>query len=113
MDLASPARKARVLTFQRRTAFKRGLCSARYGEMKFGKFGVALDGIQKNLDRAATKIDEARKGTRAIQRKPTDVQELPPLQAGPPGGVALDALRDEERVLHGRDRPKCRTDIRN
>jgi DNA recombination protein RmuC len=36
-----------------------------------------LDGIQKNLHRAASKIDEARRGTRTIQRKLSDVQELP------------------------------------
>jgi DNA recombination protein RmuC len=67
---------------------------------EFGKFGTVLDGIQKNLNRAATKIDEARKGTRAIQRKLTDVQELPQSEAAVllDGGV-LDPLRDDEQVL--------------
>jgi DNA recombination protein RmuC len=41
---------------------------------EFTKFGTVLDGIQKNLHRAATKIDEARRGTRTIERKLSDVQ---------------------------------------
>jgi DNA recombination protein RmuC len=44
---------------------------------EFSKFGRVLDGIQKNLQHAATKIDDARKGTRRIERKLTEVQELP------------------------------------
>lgn len=44
---------------------------------EFAKFGNVLDGIQKNLHRAASKIDEARRGTRTIQRKLSDVEELP------------------------------------
>jgi DNA recombination protein RmuC len=48
---------------------------------EFAKFGTVLDGIQKNLHHAATKIDEARKGTRSIQRKLTEVQELPAPEA--------------------------------
>jgi DNA recombination protein RmuC len=48
---------------------------------EFAKFGTVLDGIQKNLHHAATKIDEARKGTRSIQRKLTEVQELPAAEA--------------------------------
>jgi DNA recombination protein RmuC len=48
---------------------------------EFAKFAAVLDGIQKNLHRAATKIDEARKGTRTIQRKLSDVQELPSTDA--------------------------------
>jgi DNA recombination protein RmuC len=68
---------------------------------EFGRFGAVLDGIQKNLSRAATKIDEARKGTRAIQRKLTDVQELPQSEAaGLLDGVGLDALCDDAPVLN-------------
>ena len=54
-------------------------------ELAIGAFALrspdVLDGIQKNLHRAATKIDEARKGTRTIQRKLSDVQELPSTDA--------------------------------
>ena len=49
--------------------------------VEFGKFGKVLDGIQKNLHHAATKIDEARKGTRKIERKLTQVEELPAAEA--------------------------------
>ena len=48
---------------------------------EFAKFGKALDGVQRNLHHAASKIDDARKGTRAIERRLTDVQEMPPLEA--------------------------------
>jgi DNA recombination protein RmuC len=44
---------------------------------EFTKFGTVLDGIEKNLHRAASKIDEARRGTRTIERKLSKVQELP------------------------------------
>jgi DNA recombination protein RmuC len=58
---------------------------------EFGKFGRVLDGIQKNLHRASTKIDEARKGTRKIERKLTQVQELPAADAaGLLDGVVLE-----------------------
>jgi DNA recombination protein RmuC len=51
---------------------------------EFGKFGTVLDRVQKNLQSATNKIDEARRGTRAIERKLADVQELPA-----PDAVAL------------------------
>ena len=61
---------------------------------EFAKFGRVLDGIQKNLHHAASKIDEARSGTRKIERRLTQVQELP----GPEAAGLLDGavLRDEE-----------------
>jgi DNA recombination protein RmuC len=63
---------------------------------EFGKFGTVLDGIQKNLSRAGTKIDEARKGTRTIQRKLTDVQELPSADAALLlDGIKVEVLSDE------------------
>jgi DNA recombination protein RmuC len=48
---------------------------------EFGKFGTVLDRVQKNLQSATNKIDEARRGTRAIERKLADVQELPSTEA--------------------------------
>lgn len=66
---------------------------------EFGKFGTVLDGIQKNLNRASTKIDEARKGTRAIQRKLTDVQELPQADAAALlDGFVVEPLLEDEQV---------------
>jgi len=44
---------------------------------EFGKFGSVLDRVQKNLQSATNRIDEARRGSRAIERKLADVQELP------------------------------------
>ncbi len=65
----------RTLAIERRSTEVWALLAA--VKTEFAKFGTVLDGIQKNLHRAATKIDEARRGTRTIQRKLSDVQELP------------------------------------
>jgi DNA recombination protein RmuC len=65
----------RTLAIERRSTEVWALLGA--VKTEFAKFGTVLDGIQKNLHRAATKIDEARRGTRTIQRKLSDVQELP------------------------------------
>ena len=65
----------RTLAIERRSTEVWALLGA--VKTEFTKFGTVLDGIQKNLHRAATKIDEARRGTRTIQRKLSDVQELP------------------------------------
>ncbi len=65
----------RTLAIERRSSEVWTLLGA--VKTEFAKFATVLDGIQKNLHRAATKIDEARKGTRTIQRKLSDVQELP------------------------------------
>jgi DNA recombination protein RmuC len=65
----------RTLAIERRSTEVWALLGA--VKTEFSKFGTVLDGIQKNLHRAATKIDEARRGTRTIQRKLSDVQELP------------------------------------
>ena len=67
---------------------------------EFAKFGTVLDGIQKNLHHAATKIDEARKGTRSIQRKLTEVQELPAADAAVVlEGALLEVHAGAEGVL--------------
>ena len=65
----------RTLAIERRSTEVWALLGA--VKTEFAKFGTVLDGIQKNLHRAATKIDEARRGTRTIQRKLSDVQDLP------------------------------------
>jgi DNA recombination protein RmuC len=69
----------RTLAIERRSSEVWALLGA--VKTEFAKFAAVLDGIQKNLHRAATKIDEARKGTRTIQRKLSDVQELPSTDA--------------------------------
>lgn len=69
----------RTLAIERRSSEVWTLLGA--VKTEFGKFGSVLDKIQKNLNNAATKIDEARKGTRAIERRLTDVQELPSADA--------------------------------
>jgi DNA recombination protein RmuC len=65
----------RTLAIERRSTEVWALLGA--VKTEFAKFGTVLDAIQKNLQRASTKIDEARRGTRTIQRKLSDVQELP------------------------------------
>jgi DNA recombination protein RmuC len=69
----------RTLAIERRSSEVWALLGA--VKTEFAKGATVLDGIQKNLHRAATKIDEARKGTRTIQRKLSDVQELPSIEA--------------------------------
>jgi DNA recombination protein RmuC len=69
----------RTLAIERRSSEVWALLGA--VKTEFAKFATVLDGIQKNLHRAASKIDEARKGTRTIQRKLCDVQELPSADA--------------------------------
>lgn len=87
----------RTLAIERRSSEVWALLGA--VKTEFAKFGTVLDGIQKNLHHAATKIDEARKGTRAIQRKLTDVQELPAAEAAVLlEGIVLENQRDAERV---------------
>ena len=66
---------------------------------EFARFATVLDGIQKNLHRAASKIDEARKGTRTIQRKLSDVQELPATDTTALlEGVLIDVVDDGEPI---------------
>jgi DNA recombination protein RmuC len=65
----------RTLAIERRSSEVWALLGA--VKTEFAKFGTVLDGIQTNLHRAAKKIDEARQGTRTIERKLSDVQELP------------------------------------
>lgn len=48
---------------------------------EFGKFGKVLDHVQQHLQRASSKIDDARKGTRSIERKLVHVQQLPAADA--------------------------------
>ncbi|MNC85561.1 RmuC family protein [compost metagenome] len=69
----------RTLAIERRSSEVWALLGAVKSE--FGKFGTALDAVQKNLHRAAAKIDDARRGTRAIQRRLSDVEEVPVSEA--------------------------------
>jgi DNA recombination protein RmuC len=69
----------RTLAIERRSSEVWNLLGA--VKTEFGKFGTVLDAVQKNLQRASSKIDEARKGTRAIERRLTDVGELPQADA--------------------------------
>jgi DNA recombination protein RmuC len=49
------------------------------GQVKsdFGRFSQALSAVQKKLQEASSKIDEAQKGTRRIERRLQEVQHLP------------------------------------
>jgi DNA recombination protein RmuC len=61
----------------------------------FARFGAMLDAVQKKLGEASSKIDEARRGSRRIERKLQDVQELPSGDAPPPGLVSAAPLFDD------------------
>ena len=85
----------RTLAIERRSTEVWALLGA--VKTEFTKFGTVLDGIQKNLHRAATKIDEARRGTRTIQRKLSDVQELPATEsAALLEGLVINVVDDGE-----------------
>lgn len=87
----------RTLAIERRSSEVWALLGA--VKTEFAKFGTVLDGIQKNLHRAASKIDEARKGTRTIQRKLSDVQELPSADATTLlEGLVLSVVDEHEQV---------------
>ena len=87
----------RTLAIERRSTEVWALLGA--VKTEFAKFGTVLDGIQKNLHRAATKIDEARRGTRTIQRKLSDVQELPASDSTALlEGVVINVVDDGELV---------------
>jgi len=87
----------RTLAIERRSSEVWALLGA--VKTEFARFATVLDGIQKNLHRAATKIDEARKGTRTIQRKLSDVQELPATDTTALlEGVLIDVVDDGEPI---------------
>ena len=69
----------RTLAIEKRSSEVWKLLSAVKSE--FEKFGTILDGVQKKLNEASNKMDEASRRTRAITRKLRDVEELPPGEA--------------------------------
>jgi DNA recombination protein RmuC len=80
----------RTLAIERRASEVWTLLGAVKGE--FAKFGQALDSVQKKLGEASAKIDLARRGTKRIERKLKDVEELPAGEAAPLLDVpAIDA----------------------
>jgi len=76
----------RTLAIERRSSEVWTLLGAVKAE--FAKFGDTLDLVQKKLTEASDKIDVARKGTRKIERKLRDVEELPAVEAAPLLGAA-------------------------
>jgi DNA recombination protein RmuC len=50
---------------------------------EFTRFGGMLDHVQKKLEEASKKVDEARKGSRKIEKRLGDVQELPAAEGQP------------------------------
>jgi DNA recombination protein RmuC len=69
----------RTLAIQRRSSEVWALL----GTVKtdFGTFGKALDGVHKKLTEASNKIEEARRGSRRIERRLKDVGALPQAEA--------------------------------
>jgi DNA recombination protein RmuC len=89
----------RTLAIERRSSEVWALLGA--VKTEFARFATVLDGIQTNLHRAATKIDEARKGTRTIQRKLSDVQELPSTDAAALLEGMVISVVDDGELLPG------------
>jgi DNA recombination protein RmuC len=78
----------RTLAIERRSSEVWTLLGA--VKTEFARFGDTLDLVQKKLGEASDKIDTARKGTRKIQRKLQDVQELPAAEAAPLIATGID-----------------------
>jgi DNA recombination protein RmuC len=69
----------RTLAIQQRTSEVWGLLGA--VKTDFARFAALLDGAQKKLGEASAKIDEARRGSRRIERRLHEVQETPAPEA--------------------------------
>jgi DNA recombination protein RmuC len=65
----------RTLAIQQRSSEVWALLGQVKGD--FGRFSQALSAVQKKLHEASSKIDEAQKGTRRIERRLEEVQHLP------------------------------------
>lgn len=89
----------RTLAIERRSSEVWALLGAVKSE--FGKFGTLLDAVQKNLHRAAARIDDARKGTRAIQRRLSDVEDPPAGEAAALLDEAMLGIESEEERVAG------------
>lgn len=87
----------RTLAIERRSSEVWALLGA--VKTEFGKFGTVLDVVQKNLHRAAARIDDARRGTRAIQRRLSDVEELPVGAAPALADAMLAVASDDEEPV--------------
>ncbi len=86
----------RTLAIQKRTSEVWGLLGA--VKTDFARFAALLDGVQKKLGEASAKIDEARRGSRRIERRLHEVQETPAPEGershaveGPTDGSAEEA----------------------
>ncbi|MFN8060867.1 MAG: DNA recombination protein RmuC [Vicinamibacterales bacterium] len=60
-------------------------------KLEFARFGDALDVVQKKLGEATNKIDQARRGTRSIQRRLDEVQSVAAPETG--ADETLDAVQ--------------------
>lgn len=72
---------------------------------EFGKFGAALEGVQKKLEQAQNSMADAARKSRAIERKLRDIEELPAEEAQPfpPGSLPEDdcPAGTEREILPG------------
>ena len=65
----------RTLAIEKRSSEVWTILSAVKGELD--KFGLLLDGVQKKLQEASNKMDDARRPTQVIRRHLRGVEELP------------------------------------
>lgn len=65
-------------------------------KMEFGKFGVVLDKVKKQLETASNTIDQTHVRTRAIERKLRSVETLPSAEAAKLFETPGDESQDEE-----------------
>ena len=88
----------RTLAIQKRSSEVWNLLAA--VKTEWTKYGGVLDKVQKKLQEASDKIDEAQKSSRAVGRKLKDVQELPVSQAATllPGDMLEDDAEADESL---------------
>jgi DNA recombination protein RmuC len=89
----------RTLAIQKRSSEVWSLLAA--VRTDFGRFGAALDAVQKKLQEASGKIDEAQKGSRRIERRLRDVQEptAPDRLDAPPESPLFDLVPGQDEEL--------------
>lgn len=63
---------------------------------EFGKFGVVLDKVKRQLDTASNSIDQTGVRTRAMERKLKEVEQLPANDSGKLLGLAEDEMNEPE-----------------
>jgi DNA recombination protein RmuC len=96
----------RTLAMQKRTSEVWGLLGA--VKTDFARFAGLLDTVQKKLGEAQARIDEARRGSRRIERRLHEVQDLPVVAAEPPASTGPEIEDPAQAFAEARPTPDGR-----